>query len=344
MRTGFFSGVDNGVARYYAAQHGKLTLRKARRQGQDPPDQAHRRGACARRQVVDCLGRPSHRLRRARSALWHQVLHRQLPPRRACGGARRADVGRGIRYLHEGQSEPGGQHRQALPPEPAGQSRGLAEAPARQHHPAGCGGPVQSHQRQAWLGGGQPDALNAALDLPPALRRPREPAQSRRTVAGGRGRFNRMRRRISSPAEVLPRWRARVDSVDLDPAIRDIFLIGLYTGMRMGEVVSLRWERLDLDRTFSGSRRPRPGSRLSFRSPGSSPRSSSVAGRMPTSRTWSPRAGSFRPPRRPRRVTSRTFRSSIPILARPGEPASGSTACATPSSRWPNVNSCCRVR
>ena len=63
------------------------------------------------------------------------------------------------------------------------------------------------------------------------------------------GRFNRMRRRrISSPAEVLPRWRAGVDSVDLDPAIRDIFLIGLYTGMRMGEVVSLRWERLDLER------------------------------------------------------------------------------------------------
>ena len=63
------------------------------------------------------------------------------------------------------------------------------------------------------------------------------------------GRFHRMRRRrISGPAEVLPRWRSGIDAVDLAPAIRDIFLIGLYTGMRMGEVVSLRWERLDLER------------------------------------------------------------------------------------------------
>ena len=62
------------------------------------------------------------------------------------------------------------------------------------------------------------------------------------------GRFNRMRRRISSPAEVLPRWCAGIDAVELEPAIRDIFLIGLYTDMRMGEVVSLRWERVDLER------------------------------------------------------------------------------------------------
>ena len=63
------------------------------------------------------------------------------------------------------------------------------------------------------------------------------------------GRFHRMRRRrISSPTEVLPRWRAGIEAVELEPAIRDIFLIGLYTGMRMGEVVSLRWERVDLER------------------------------------------------------------------------------------------------
>jgi len=63
------------------------------------------------------------------------------------------------------------------------------------------------------------------------------------------GRFNRMRRRrISGPAEVLPRWRAGIEAAALEPAIRDIFLTGLYTGMRMGEVVSLRWERVDLER------------------------------------------------------------------------------------------------
>ena len=63
------------------------------------------------------------------------------------------------------------------------------------------------------------------------------------------GRFNRKRRRkISAPAEVLPRWRAGIEAVHLEPAIRDIFLVGIYTGMRRGEVTSLRWERVDLER------------------------------------------------------------------------------------------------
>ena len=67
-------------------------------------------------------------------------------------------------------------------------------------------------------------------------------------IAGG-GRLNRKRRRrISSPAEVLPRWRAGVEAAGLPPAHRDIFTIGAYTGMRLGEVVSLRWECIDLDR------------------------------------------------------------------------------------------------
>ncbi len=63
------------------------------------------------------------------------------------------------------------------------------------------------------------------------------------------GRFNaKRRRRIPGPAEVLPRWRAGIEAVVINPALRDIFLIGLYTGMRRGEVVSLRWERVDLER------------------------------------------------------------------------------------------------
>ena len=67
-------------------------------------------------------------------------------------------------------------------------------------------------------------------------------------IAGG-GRFNaKRRRRISAPSEVLPRWRAGVDAVGLPPAHRDIFMIGVYTGMRLGEIVSLRWERVDPDR------------------------------------------------------------------------------------------------
>ena len=67
-------------------------------------------------------------------------------------------------------------------------------------------------------------------------------------IAGG-GRFNpNRRRRISAPSEVLPRWRAGMEAVRLSPAHRDIFMIGVYTGMRLGEVVSLGWERVDLER------------------------------------------------------------------------------------------------
>ena len=67
-------------------------------------------------------------------------------------------------------------------------------------------------------------------------------------LAGG-GRYHpKRRRRISAPSELLPRWRAAIDEVGLSPAQRDIFLVGAYTGMRVGEIVSLRWSRVDLER------------------------------------------------------------------------------------------------
>ena len=56
------------------------------------------------------------------------------------------------------------------------------------------------------------------------------------------------RRRNSGPAEVLARWRAGIATLELEPAIRNIFLIGFYTGMRRGEIVSLRWECIDVVR------------------------------------------------------------------------------------------------
>ena len=63
------------------------------------------------------------------------------------------------------------------------------------------------------------------------------------------GRFNRHRRRkISAPAEVLPRWCKGIRTVRMSEAIRDILWIGVYTGMRLGEVISLRWERIDRER------------------------------------------------------------------------------------------------
>ena len=42
--------------------------------------------------------------------------------------------------------------------------------------------------------------------------------------------------------------RAGREAAGPSPAHRDIFMIGVYTGMRLGEVVSLRWERVDLER------------------------------------------------------------------------------------------------
>ena len=63
------------------------------------------------------------------------------------------------------------------------------------------------------------------------------------------GKFHRMRRRrISSPVEVLPKWRAGIEAVDMPGSVRDIIWIGVYTGMRLGEVSSLRWERINLER------------------------------------------------------------------------------------------------
>ena len=64
-------------------------------------------------------------------------------------------------------------------------------------------------------------------------------------LAGG-GRFhNKLRRKIKPPAEILPRWRAGIEAVVSNPALRDIFWFGMFTGMRLGEVLPLRWERVD---------------------------------------------------------------------------------------------------
>ena len=62
------------------------------------------------------------------------------------------------------------------------------------------------------------------------------------------GDYHRPRRRkISTPAEVLPRWRAGIEAEVVTPAAQDAFLFGFYTGMRINEVLPLRWERIDMD-------------------------------------------------------------------------------------------------
>ena len=66
-------------------------------------------------------------------------------------------------------------------------------------------------------------------------------------LAGG-GRYHpKTRRRISSPAEVLPKWRAGIEAAVGNPVHRDLLMFGLYTGMRRGEIMPMRWERVDLD-------------------------------------------------------------------------------------------------
>ena len=62
-------------------------------------------------------------------------------------------------------------------------------------------------------------------------------------LAGG-GRFHhKPRRNIPPPAEVLPCWRKDIEAVGSNSAIREVFWFGMYTGMRLGEVLPLRWER-----------------------------------------------------------------------------------------------------
>lgn len=67
-------------------------------------------------------------------------------------------------------------------------------------------------------------------------------------LAGG-GRYHPIkRRRISAPAEVLPCWRVGIDTEATVPATRDIFLFGIYTGMRLGEILTLQWARVDFEK------------------------------------------------------------------------------------------------
>ena len=102
--------------------------------------------------------------------------------------------------------------------------------------------------KHGWAGGNQTLSMLRSIYRRPCVDHDnlRNPVEL--WLAAG-GRFNKMRRRrISGPAEVLQRWRAAIEALDFEPAVRDIFLIAFYTGMRRGEIVSLRWERIDLER------------------------------------------------------------------------------------------------
>ena len=54
------------------------------------------------------------------------------------------------------------------------------------------------------------------------------------------------RRRIQPPAEVLPRWHRGFETAVRNPVARDAFRFGLYTGMRLTEVIALAWSQVDM--------------------------------------------------------------------------------------------------
>ena len=66
------------------------------------------------------------------------------------------------------------------------------------------------------------------------------------------GSFHRKARRtISPPAEILPCWRTGIEAEVFNPVMRDALWCAIYTGMHRDEVLTLRWERLDMEaRTF----------------------------------------------------------------------------------------------
>ena len=64
--------------------------------------------------------------------------------------------------------------------------------------------------------------------------------------AGG-GRLHRpRRRRIQPPAEVLPCWHRGFETAVRNPVARNAFRFGLYTGMRLTEVIALAWTQVDM--------------------------------------------------------------------------------------------------
>ena len=66
------------------------------------------------------------------------------------------------------------------------------------------------------------------------------------------GRFHvKPRRKISTPADVLPRWRAGIEAEVDNAVIRDAVWFAMYTGLLREEVLTLNWERVDREaRTF----------------------------------------------------------------------------------------------
>ncbi len=103
-------------------------------------------------------------------------------------------------------------------------------------------------ERHGWAGANQTNSMLRSIYRRPCVDHEGLKNPVELWLAAG-GKFHpHRRRRISSPAEVLPRWCAGIEAVPMPEPVRDILWIGVYTGMRLGEVKSLRWERVDLEK------------------------------------------------------------------------------------------------
>ena len=98
-------------------------------------------------------------------------------------------------------------------------------------------GRVKANQGLFVLGG----AYRRSVVDHPGLRNPVE----RWKHAGGRA-HRLERRRIEHPAVVLPAWERGIREGLRRAELRDFFRFGMYSGMRSGEVLGLRWDRVVL--------------------------------------------------------------------------------------------------
>ena len=113
--------------------------------------------------------------------------------------------------------------------------------------------------------------------------------------------------------------------------------------MRRREIVSLRWERIDLDRRFLRVEETKTGEPLEL------PITRQLAAIF--ERRLADTEGPAAQPEGWVFPSSKSGTGHVAgvghfhgDIARPPARGSGFTACATHSSPWPNANSCCRVR
>ena len=141
-------------------------------------------------------------------------------------------------------------HRQGVPEEPETESVGLGEPSIERDLQAGRGETVYPNYRTTGLGGGEPDDEDAAVRLPPPLRGLRRIEEPGGPVACSRGEVSPAQEKtdfiaLGSIATLVSRYRVRENVRRLPGHLSGS---GSTLGCVLGEIKSLRWERVDLDR------------------------------------------------------------------------------------------------